>query len=111
MTSMDGAVSGLRLTELRSSEMPRASSPSRCVFWYGCQFAESNELLDVPLLPTGLSVEKTDVSSRMEVDIPVVESGTLCRRGCFDKSCLIASRLTVLTISFNILAVCFLACS
>jgi hypothetical protein len=33
--------------------------------------------LDVPLLPTGLRVEKADVSSRMEVDIPVVESGTL----------------------------------
>jgi hypothetical protein len=77
MTSMDGTVSGLRLTELRSSEIPRASSPSRCVFWHGCQFVESNELLDVPLLPTGSRVAKIDVSSRMEGEIPVVESGTL----------------------------------
>ena len=57
------------------------------MFWYGSQSSESGESEDVLLLLTGLGAVRNALrGSRMEVDIPVVESGTLGRRGCFDKS-------------------------
>jgi hypothetical protein len=57
------------------------------MFWHGSQSSESGESEDVLLLLTGLGAVRNALrGSRMEVDIPVVESGTLGRRGCFDKS-------------------------